>query len=253
MPQFSGQLAAPVQSLRSLVNEVVVAENLSDFGQVNHVAVVQAVIVNVVLVEKRLGKVLYLVPLHTIELVVAQDHANGLHLAAPDSSGDYGAILVGLHKGRPSATLNHVAEDFIETVKGCPVEYTQIAPLILLKLLPSDLLAHDDHLFTFLRCLAPFALFFPKCQWSHLHAFAWYKWLHLGIFGFSYVFIANIRQHIIASFFHFEFILLDYLLLKPNSESFDGLTVAHKACHVNGRNIVHVKLHDCFIVEKQLH
>ena len=45
VPQFGGQLAAPVQSLRALVEKIVIAKDLPDFRQINHVAIVQAVIV----------------------------------------------------------------------------------------------------------------------------------------------------------------------------------------------------------------
>lgn len=249
MPQFGGQLAAPVQSLRALVEEIVIAEDLPDFGQVNHVAIVQAVVVNLVLVEERLGEVFVLAPFDTLKFVVAQNHANSLHLAAPDGSGNDGAILVGLHEGRPVTTLDHVAQYFPETVVGCPVENTQIEPLVLKKLLPSDLGAHNDCLFAFFR---GFTLFFYFCHWSHLHAFARYEWLYLGVFVPSCARIADIREHIITTFLHFFLILINYLLFKPNSESFNGLTIAHKACHVNWRNVVHVELHYGVVVEKHL-
>ena len=68
----------------------------------------------------------------------------------------------------------------------------------------------------------------------------------------SYARTANIREHIITTFLNFYLILFNYLLTKPNSECFNGLTIAHKASHVNRRNVVHVELHFGAVVEKHL-
>ena len=147
--------------------------------------------------------------------------------------------------------MNHVAKYFFETVICCPVEYAQIKSLLLCKILLSDLFAMNSLLFTFLSC---FTFFLPLDHWSHLYTLLTrYKWLDLRVFGLVFAYAANINELIRVTVFYFFFILLYNFFSEPNSESFDGLTVAHKAGHINRCDFVDVEHQLCASVQQQLH
>ena len=57
MAKFGGKLSPSIHALRSLIEEIIVSQELAHFRQINHVAVVQTVIVRIVLVEKQLCEV----------------------------------------------------------------------------------------------------------------------------------------------------------------------------------------------------
>ena len=82
--QLGGQLASFVEPLGSIVVEVVVAEDLPHLWQVNHVAVVQAVVVGLILVVELTGEVENAQSRDVLVLVVAQEHPQCLDALAPD-------------------------------------------------------------------------------------------------------------------------------------------------------------------------
>ena len=82
--QLGGQLASFVEPLGSFVVEVVVAEDLPHLWQVNHVAVVQAVVVVLILVVELTGEVENVQSRDVLVLIVAQKHPQCLDALAPD-------------------------------------------------------------------------------------------------------------------------------------------------------------------------
>ena len=82
--QLGGQLASFVEPLGSCIVEAVVAENLPHLWQVNHVAVVQAVVVGLILVVELTGEVENVQSRDVLVLVVAQEHPQCLDALAPD-------------------------------------------------------------------------------------------------------------------------------------------------------------------------
>lgn len=57
MAELGGELTSSVQSLRPLIEQAVITHDLPDFGQIDHVTVMEAIVVRLILVEQCLGKV----------------------------------------------------------------------------------------------------------------------------------------------------------------------------------------------------
>ena len=98
VPQLGGQLSAPIKLLRALVEQVVVAKDLADFGQVDHIAVMEAVIVHLVLIVDVLGEIKQVQLRDIIVLVVTQKHADGFNFFAPHGTRYDRTLLEGLDK-----------------------------------------------------------------------------------------------------------------------------------------------------------
>ena len=75
------------------------------------------------------------------------------------------------------ATLEHVAQDFLETVVGGPVENSQIEALVLIQILLSYAPAEDDLLVAVVGCLVIDDL----GVWSHRPHLHILDWNHLGV------------------------------------------------------------------------
>ena len=79
-------MTPPIKFLSAFIKQIIVTKKLSYFGQINHVAVVQTVVVLLVLVEYVRSKVKNLKTRHLIVLVVTKQHAQEIDLAAPNST-----------------------------------------------------------------------------------------------------------------------------------------------------------------------
>ena len=177
MPKLRWKLTSSIQSLRSFIEKIVIPQNLPNLRQIHHIAVMQAVIVDLIFIKKCLRESRVTVPIDVFKLVLAQNHPNRVNLTTPDGARDDRAILVTLHKRRPLTTLEHVAEDFLETVVGGPVENTQVEPLVLIQILLSNALAEDDLLVAVVSCLVIDVLgVWPHSP--HLHIL---DWNYLGV------------------------------------------------------------------------
>ena len=85
MAQLTGQLAFAVQALGTRVDESVVSQNLSDFGQIGHVREVQTVVIGQVFVED-VRELHQLVILDLLIVVLAKEEADGLDLLPHDGA-----------------------------------------------------------------------------------------------------------------------------------------------------------------------
>ena len=76
MSKHRGHLTSSIQSLRFVIKKTGIPEQLPNFRQIYHVAVMEAIIVDLVFIEKRFCKVLVTVRIYVLEFVFAQDKAN---------------------------------------------------------------------------------------------------------------------------------------------------------------------------------
>ena len=76
MSEHRGHLTSSIQSLRFVIKKTSIPEQLPNFRQIYHVAVMEAIIVDLVFIEKRFCKVLVTVRIYVLEFVFAQDKAN---------------------------------------------------------------------------------------------------------------------------------------------------------------------------------
>ena len=86
MAQLTGQLAFAIQALGTRVDESVVSQNLSDFGQIGHVREVQTVVIGQVFVEDGASELHQLVILDLLIVVLAKEEADGLDLLPHDGA-----------------------------------------------------------------------------------------------------------------------------------------------------------------------
>ena len=86
MTEHCWELTPPVELISTSIIKAIVTKKLSDFWQINHVAVVQTVVVLLVLVEYVRSKVKNLKTRHLIVLVVTKQHAQEIDLATPNST-----------------------------------------------------------------------------------------------------------------------------------------------------------------------
>ena len=88
MPELRWKLTSSIQSLRSFIEKIVIPQNLPHLRQIHHIAVMQAVIVDLILIKKCLRESRVTVPIDVFKFVLAQDHPNRVNLATPDGARD---------------------------------------------------------------------------------------------------------------------------------------------------------------------
>ena len=144
MAQLTGQLAFAIQALGTRVDESVVSQNLSDFGQIGHVREVQTVVIGQVFVEDGASELHQLVILDFLIAVLAKEEADGLDLLTHDGARDDRPKLERLDEWRPPELLDHDLQVAIEAVECGPVERSDVQRLLQGQVLATHTGALDD-------------------------------------------------------------------------------------------------------------
>ncbi len=88
MSQLGWQLTAAIQSFGSRSDQVVLSEEITYFRHINHVRVMQTVIVTFILVKDSVGEICEVELGHVCVLVITDKQFDGVEVFTPDGAGD---------------------------------------------------------------------------------------------------------------------------------------------------------------------
>ncbi len=88
MSELRWQLTAAIQSFSARSDQVVLSEEITYFRHINHVRVMQTVIVTFILVKDSVGEICEVELGHVCVLVITDKQFDGVEVFTPDSAGD---------------------------------------------------------------------------------------------------------------------------------------------------------------------
>ena len=93
MSELGWQLAAAIKSFSSRTDQIVLSEEITYFRHVNHVSVMQTVIVTFILVEDSVSEICEIELGHICVLVITDKKFDGVKVFTPDGTRDDGSVL----------------------------------------------------------------------------------------------------------------------------------------------------------------